>query len=303
MVGALDSVHQGEIIDIAGGVYVLPAGRVFSLPAKSTARSTQRAIITGSDGYPPQINLNEKSVLSGIWFGGTKYPSEVGNFLNILDLNATITECTFWGYSDCIAGNVGKNSVISKNRFVNCGYGGLYHDIYCSGGTAGTISEGIHVGGSGYKIQLFHSPVGITIHANFMAGSLNGDMAIQEGYDVITNNILWGPSVQYWNAGNCQFDKNIFGVDRQAFYDVTLEGNIADGNVFCNGQTTFGTNPQTWNTAAITANLGHTKAEIDTAISNLISKFGQTTQQIHDDATIETDFTVLRDVINAWKDQ
>jgi hypothetical protein len=58
-----------------------------------------------------------------------------------------------------------------------------------------------------------------------------------------------------------------------------------------------------WGAAAIATNLGHTKAAIDTAISNLITKFGQTTAQIYADATIEADFAVLKDCIDAWKNQ
>lgn len=276
-----------------------------TIPAGATIQpdTGARPVVVHSDGSPPGVQFGAGCSVSGIWFGGTKFADENGRIISFLEGGgANVQGNTFWGYSQGMGGNVGSGNTIKQNRFVNCGFGGLYHDIYCSNSGNTEISEGIHVGGAGYKIHLYHNPEGLTIRSNFMANSSNSDMAIQQGNDTIDHNILWGTvAVTYWNAGGCTFDKNIFGPDRIAFADVTQSENTADGNVFCNGQTTFGTNPQTWDTAAIATNLGKTKAQMDTAKSNLVSKFQQTTAQIYADATIEADFAVLKAVIDTWK--
>jgi hypothetical protein len=71
--------------------------------------------------------------------------------------------------------------------------------------------------------------------------------------------------------------------------------------VFCNGQATFETNPVVWDDAAILENLGYIKAQIDATIASLITKFSQTTAQILADETIESEFAVIKAVIDARK--
>ena len=88
-----------------------------------------------------------------------------------------------------------------------------------------------------------------------------------------------------------------------AFTDVTTESNSADGNVFCNGQTAFGTNSHTWTDTDIASNLGYNTATINSAVSDLITRFGNSVATIQADATIETDFAVLKSVVDAWKNQ
>jgi hypothetical protein len=301
---ALETVTSGMTIHMNDGIYTQDA---MMIPAGVTAQPVDgaRPIVVHSDGSPPTVEFGAGCSVTGIWFGGTKFADENGRIIAFLTGGgANVEGCTFWGYSQGMGGWVGSSNLITKNRFVDCGYGGLQHDIYCSNSGDTQISEGIHIGGAGYKIHLYHNPEGLTIRANFMAASADSDMAIQQGNDTITHNILWGPvTASYWNADNCVFSKNIFGADRSPFTDIT-DGdptNTADGNVFCNGQTPFGTNPQTWDEAAIATNLGKTKAQIDAAISALETAFGQTVQQIHDDATIESNFAVLKAVIDTWK--
>jgi hypothetical protein len=286
----MDGVYTLDTMTVKSGVTVRPIAGA-------------RPVVVHSDGSPPAVEFGAGCSVTGIWFGGTKFPDESGRIISFLTGgNATIQDCTFWGYSQGMGGFVGSSNLITRDRFVNCGYGGLYHDIYCSNSGDTEISEGIHIGGAGYKIHLFHDPEGLTIRANLMADSSGSDMAIQQGNDIIANNILWGPvSVSYWNAGGCTFSKNIFGPDRADFTDVSVT-NTADGNVFCNGQTPFGTNPQTWDDAAITTNLGKSAAQIDAAISALETAFGGTVQQIHDNATIEAHFATLKSVIDTWKE-
>ncbi|HLE91769.1 MAG TPA: right-handed parallel beta-helix repeat-containing protein [Anaerolineales bacterium] len=285
----LDGIYTQDTMTVPSGVNV-------------QAVAGSRPVVIHSDGSPPGLQFGAGCSVTGVWFGGTKFADENGRIINFLSGGgATVDGCTFFGYSQGMGGWVGSSNLITKNRFVNCGYDGLWHDIYCSNSGNTEISEGIHVGGAGYKIHLYNNPEGLTIRANFMGGSTVSDMAIQQGNDTIANNILWGEVVaSYWNAENCIFSKNIFGPDRAYFTDVS-SNNTADGNVFCNGQTPFGTNPQTWDAAAIATNLGKTKSEIDMAISTLIAAFSQTVQQIHDDAMIETHFATLKAVIDAWK--
>lgn len=288
----MDGIYTQDTLTIPTGVSVRAVGGA-------------HPVVVHSDGSPPRLQFSAGCSVTGVWFGGTKFADENGRIISFLEGGGvTVEGCTFWGYSQAMGGWVGSSNLIKQNRFVNCGYGGLHHDIYCSNSGDTEISEGIHVGGAGYKIHLYHNPEGLTIHANFMANSSISDMAIQQGNDTITNNILWGTvTASYWNADNCIFTKNIFGIDRAPFTDITAGDptNTVDGNVFCNGQTPFGANPEIWDTAAIATNLGKTKVQIDTAITSLISAFEQTVQQIHDSTTIETHFATLKSVVDAWK--
>ena len=263
-----------------------------------------KPIIVGTDGFPPDITVGSNCIIDGIFIGGSK--EEIHGFVNFTGQNSTIQNCTFWGFGQ-LMGGVAVNNTIKNNRFVNNGVGALDHDIYINDSTVSPlntlIQENIHIGGEGYKIHLYHNPEGVTIHANFMGGSIISDLAVQQNTHTITNNILWDADYQYWNAGTCVFNKNIIGVDRVAFTDIIAwaETNTADGNVFANGQTEFGTNPVAWVEADIETNLGYSKAVIDAAIQSLITKFQQTTQQIYDDATIEADFTIFKNIIDTWK--
>lgn len=306
---AQNSYWGGDTLYLRDGVYTLDS---FTVGQSGTLRGCTiapapgaRPVIVGSDGYPPAVDAKSGVKVKDLWFLGAKYQNAGARVVNIGN-GSTFEGCTFSGYGQCIAEGSGYNNLYLRNRFVNCGYGTLYHDIYISNASApvgSTVQENIHVGGQAYKIHLYHDPVDVKIIANFMAGSSHSDLAVQYGSHLVKNNILWGVcAVSYWNAQSCIFNKNIMGPDRIAFSDPT-QGNTVDGNVYCNGQTAYGTNPQTWNTAAIQTNLGYTKAQIDTAVSNLITKFQQTPQQIHDDLTIESDFAVLRGVIDAWKNR
>lgn len=270
---------------------------------KTIISHSGKPIIVGTDGFPPDITISNNCNINGVWFSGIKFADEGTRHINFTGSNSTIQNCIISGYGQCIGG-VAVNNTIKNNIFVNCGYGTLYHDIYISDSSVSPlntiIQENIHIGGAGYKIHLYHNPEGAIIHANFMGGSSVSDLAVQQGADIITNNILWDTQIQYWNAGGCAFNKNIMGVDRVAFTDIT-ETNMANGNVFANGQTAFGTNSQAWVEADITTHLGYSKTVIDTAIQSLITKFQQTTQQIYEDTTIEADFTIFKNIIDTWK--
>lgn len=315
--GAADAAGtQSDPVDLNTGLRI-STNRLYLLDGIYTVSETLvippitvigigRPIITHSDGYPPAVSIKNKANISGIWFGGNKFPDENGRVI-FIGQDVIVQNCTFWGYSQCLTpGSSGARDIYLKNRFVNCGYLDHYHDLYISNGsdTYDQIRENIHVGGGGFKIHLYHNPEQVIIRGNFMGGCTHSDLAVQQGYHTISNNILWNAVVSYWNAENCVFDKNIIGPDRTAFFNVTRQaGNTANGNVFCNGQLPFGSNPQIWDEAAIVMNLGYTSTDIDTAVGSLISKFGKTMRQIHDDVTIEDDFSVLRGVIDTWKDK
>ena len=299
----------GRIVYLRDGVYTMDVVTINSNNIVSNAPS-ERPVITNSSGLPPRVVINAGANISGVWFGGTKDTEDSTRSIDFIDGSSVVAGCTFFGYSNGMVGHVEQENLIKQNRFVNCGLGDLIHDIYVSGPPSNsqcgsTIKENIHLGGAGYKLQLYHEPTWITIHANFYSNSNTGDMAIQQGDDTITNNILWdcNSAYQYWNAGSCVFNKNIIGPSRVAFTDVTTESNSADGNVFCNGQTAFGTNSHTWTDTDIASNLGYNTATINSAVSDLITRFGNSVATIQADATIETDFAVLKSVVDAWKNQ
>ncbi len=317
----LDGIYQRDSLIVDNSVTIQNA-------------EAARPIITGSDGYPPAVSLSEKSTIRGIWLGGTRETApgrvvQVGGNTNILN-------CTFFGYYGVVAEGPYADNLYQFNRFVNCGGGGLYHDVYISGDTRARIFDNIFVGGEGYKVHNWHGAANSNTKRNFMAESF---------YEYVSNdvtqncedNVFWNhtPPVQSWltvNLSKGTFIHNLFGnrtfgtgkwtnqmnggvsdegltVDRlglvgDRYLDVTSWEGFGIWVGPFNGDGAVlpapGTNYTHYAVEDVTALLGYSEEQIDGATSALIAKFQQTTQQIHDDTTIEADFAVLSAVLAAW---
>lgn len=325
----------GQDVRMLDGVYTKD---IIDIPDYSKLRADvgARPIIMRSDGYPPAVNVGASCVVGGVWFGGMRYTSE-GTPVIQVQHDATIQNCTFFGYYQGISEGAGYNNTYQYNRFVSCGGGGLYHDIYISSDSHANILDNIFLGGEGYKIHLWHAAANATVTGNFCAECYY-ELVTQHQTNVVQDNVFWNHTAptQAWLTVNLSaglFTHNLFG--RRTFgtgkWDTQMNGGADDLGLTVDrcgligdryqDTTTWpgytvnvgpyngeghvlpapGTNYTHYAVTDLPALLGYSEAEIDTAVSNLITKFGQTTQQIHDDAEIETYFATLKAVIDAWK--
>jgi hypothetical protein len=319
-INMLDGVHQ---IDVEVNV---PANVVLK------AVSGARPIITRSDNKPPRVHLNAGTMVNGIWFGGSK--ETVVERPITLNNDATIQDCTFFGYYGGIAEGGNSNHLFEGNRFINCGTAGHYHDLYISGDTHAKIYDNIFIGGEGYKIHLWHEAANADIQGNFVAECLLG-LVLQHSTNQAINNIFWNDTVRPMSthliAG--MFLHNLFGhrTDGTGKWDHQMNGGEGDlgltvdrcgyiGDRYLDTTTwpgsevyvgpyngdghvlpAAGTNYIRYAVEDLPALLGYSEAQIDAAVEALEQAFAQTVQQIHDDSTIETHFATLKAVVDAWK--
>lgn len=288
------------------GIYEV-SGEFSDLEVSGTflAHTGSRPIVTRSDGSPPSISIQSGAVVRGMWFGGIRPESDDGARTITVGSGCTVEDCTLFGYIDGIQnGADAHGNVYSRNRFVNCGYQLRWHPIYIANlNSAGPedgclVEECIFVGCEGYSVHLYHQPSYGLAQYNLIGRALYG-LALQgdqQGPVSGNRNIIWGvtntPLYNSTTLGTC---------DHNVWQGCSKPNAPDDHNYFVSPVPTAGTNPVVWQEADVVANLGASSAAIDAAIAALITKFGQTTQQIHDDATIEAEFAVLKSVIDTWK--
>lgn len=300
------------------GVYTLDTVTV-SAGVTMQADTGARPVIVHSDGKAPQVHLNANATIDGVWFGGTK---QTENRPLTLNNGATVKNCTFFGYYGCVSEGGNTNHLFEDNNFVNCGDGSLFHDLYISNNHAagGCIIRGnVHIGGEGYKLHLYNGvnaayPSNVQATGNFYAAGQWGQAVYGSGHTV-TKNVIWsvsqaGSQITATLDISSTFDwsENVIGLETAArFFGTPSEGRTIDNNCIVDGAPAdvagddIGTNPHVWQEADIAANLGKSSAQINAAISALETSFAGTVQQIHDDATIEGNFAILRAVVDAWK--
>lgn len=302
----LDGVYTQDIVTVLAGVTM-------------QAAPGARPIIVHSDGKAPRVYLNANAIIDGVWFGGAK---QTGDRPLTLNNGAKVQNCTFFGYYGCVSEGGNTNHQFLNNRFVNCGSGSFFHDIYISEGHAadGCIIEGnIHIGGEGYKLHLFNGvnstyPSNVQATGNFYASGQWGQAVYGTSHS-ITKNIIWsvaqtGSQITATLDANATFDwsQNVIGLNTaDRFFGTPSVGRTIDNNCIVDGAPAevagdnIGINSHIWQESDIVANLGNSSANIDAAISALESSFAQTVQQIHDDAGIEGNFTTIKNVIDTWK--
>jgi len=288
------------------GIYEV-SGEFSDLEVSGTflAHTGSRPIVTRSDGSPPSISIQSGAVVRGMWFGGIRPESDDGARTITVGSGCTVEDCTLFGYINGIQnGADAHGNVYSRNRFVNCGYQLHWHPIYIANlNSAGPedgclVEESICVGCEGYSVHFYHEPSYGLAQYNFIGRALYG-LALQgdqQGPVSGNYNIIWGvtnaPLYNSTTLGTC---------DHNVWQGCGQPNTPDDQNYFVSPVPTSGTNPVVWQEADIVSNLGTSSAAIDVAIGALVTKFGQTTQQIHDDTTIEAEFTTLKSVIDTWK--
>jgi hypothetical protein len=315
----MDGIYTQDIVILRPGLTMQPVNGA-------------RPIVKKASGYPPSVQVLAGSTCTGIWFGGTR-ESAPNTAVQVGD-GATISGCTFFGYYQCISEGGHVNCLYRNNRFVNCGGDGLWHSIYISGDSHARIYDNLFVGGQGYNIHLWHFEDHIDVQGNFCGGGFF-EFVMQKIADQAIDNVFWNhvsadASPLTVNIGAGTFTHNLFGhktmgtgkwdqdmngntgltVDRlgligDAYVDTTtwpghtytIGPFVGDGHVL----PAPGTNYTHYAVTDLPALLGYSEAEIDAAVAVLISTFGQTVQQIHDDQSIESNFAILRNVVDAWR--
>lgn len=273
------------------------------------AATGTRPVIVGVDGYPPAVYARNDTTVSGLWFGGTKPAAVSGSRGVQSSKRSTWQDCTFFGYyGGIINGSDQHANIYRRNRFVNCGSGLYYHPIYVANLNSSQESDGvlteecIAVGCEGYSFHYYHEPSYGLAQYNLMCDAKYG-LALQgdEGGPVSGNrNILWtasdAPLYDICSLGTC--DHNVW---RGCSKPLAGGSGTFDTNYFVDPVPTSGTNPVVWGEEDIVANFGDSSSNIDAAVSALEASFAESVATIQADATIETNFAVLKAVIDTWK--
>lgn len=290
------------------GVYILD---VLNAQANVdiSAVAGARPIVVHSDGGPPAVSIGSNCEVSGIWFGGLRPASDVGARTIVMGQNSVVRDCTLFNYINGIQnGDNAHGNIYRRNRFVVCGYGAFYHPLYVANMNSSQQSDGvlseenIMVGCEGFSVHYYHEPAYGVAQYNFIGDAQDG-LAVQgddSGPVSGNRNIIWtasgSPLYDIVSSGNC--NNNVW---RGCSQPSAGGAGTFDNNYFVSPVPTAGTNPVVWQEADVVTNLGNSSANIDAAISALETAFAQTVQQIHDDATIETNFATLKAVIDTWK--
>lgn len=297
----MDGIYSQDTVTLRSGVTMLPA-------------TGARPVIVHSDGEAPAVILGNGCTLSGIWFGGVNGSTDRAFQLGD---NCRVISNTFFNWYEVVAEGGHTRNIYQNNRFVNCGTGSLYHDMYISEGhavDACLIQGNIHIGGQGYKSHLFNSvngayPSNVKLLNNFY-GDVQWGQAIYGTGHSVTKNIIWSVTgiIATLAGSDFTWSQNVIGLDTTTRLFMHPENNqTEDGNCFVSGSVALsypdyrGTNPVVWQESDVVANLGNSSTNIDAAIAALESAFTQTVQQIHDDSTIETHFATIKAVIDTWK--
>jgi hypothetical protein len=317
----MDGIYQQDTVAIQPGLFL-------------KAVDGARPVVTQADNTPPTVDIGAGARVEGVWFGGTKDTSPQTTIYAKND--AQIVGNTFFGYFGGVSEGTHYNNLYQSNRFVNGGGGGYYHDIYISAEHSNAkIYDNLFVGGEGYKMHLWHYATGVDMRRNFLAEYYYGTV-LQHVSDSAVDNVFWNHKptpgagqLLTVNIGAGTFVHNLFGnrTNGTGKWDQDLNNGIltadrlgligdrhtdtttwpgetvavgpynGDGHVL----PAPGTNYTHYAVTDLPALLGYSEAQIDAACAALIAAFGQTIQQIHDDATIEGQFAILRAVVDAWK--
>lgn len=299
------NLTDGGTLLLLDGIYSTASGYILgkvgaTLQTTVKAQTGTRPILTTASGTPPSIILRARTTLDGVWLGGGRTATDTalthGN-------DCIIQNCTFFNYYEVINEGASTRDQYLSNRFVNCGTGLLYHDIYISNmsaaaGQGAVIRNNIHVGGEGYKIHLWHDPKYTTIQNNFSAGRY--DIVVQGDGHTVDHNIVWCCWLWPNAPTNSTVSKNVVGpVAQYGTQGGMGAGSTSDGNISVAPAATWGTNPTQWTQGQWQANAGYSVAQIDDTVNNLTDAFLQSTANIWIDNGIEPLFTILAVVRDA----
>lgn len=275
------------------------------------AAAGARPVITNNDGTPPRVEILAGTQITGVWFGGSTDP--INKPVNVYK-DVTLNGCVFFGYYGALGmGSDGVRQVVTDCRFVNCGNGNLYHDIYVSNSSAGVgegaqLLNGIHLGGQGYKLHCWHGPANVVLRKNFC--HTGHAISALDGTGTISDNIFWGQSVDFepfnWTSMQSgQITHNLTG-NLIGAAGVMPSGTTVDNNSFVSPNQRggpWGTNQHQYTRSDVATLCGVSADAIDAAITVLLASFGASVAAIQADASIPTNFALLAGVAQTWAAQ
>ncbi len=309
----LSHVRGDTVLELMGGIYRIPNGSILYLGGLGSPRSTIRAasgerpIVTGENGLPPYIYVQNSTRVEGIWFGGAA--DSVDTPINMSN-DDEIVGCVFWGYYGGIA-DASKHNLYENNLFVNCGRGTLYHPIYISGQSVSwdsctIVRRNVFVGGEGWAIHLWHGPTYVKVENNFV-GNVSHCFA-SDGVPVIArDNVFWSHTAQPTIVirGDMNLSHNLIGKNHTyyEYRDPAALRVTADRNSFIEPASPggpFGTNPIRWDETETELRLGTRAANIYSAISVLEDVFKQPAASIQTNPTPGRKWLVLLEALDYW---
>jgi len=298
-----------------------PAGTSPTNMTLWTADPGVRIIFTSTTNTPPTINLPSYFQLDGVWLGGTRIENPTGIFMGGSPISryVWVTNCTIFGYHDGLEVGSAEYYLIQGDRFVNTGGGTFDHSIYASGNDNHDGTETNHgiidyilcvAGGGGYCIHCFPANKSMIVTRNGIFGPGSWGVAAYGKAFLIANNFAWrgyqgtgldapvttiGINTNIDISTNSIVENNIVGRDSGTFmrgdlFTVTTNASI-DGSIYgCPGCV----NTIALSSADNAANVGLSTTAIDNAVAALKASFAQDLTTILNDATIETNFAILR---------
>jgi len=225
---ASESIHPGDAVIIADGVYRLPGRHLAFMPggidaAHPTtfkAAPKSRVIITGPEDAPANIDIGmgrqgDYIRVEGLWFGGKRLEFMVDlvqQGIKERDPNDAcmkvggtpigkgkqVINCTIFNTKNGLITGSTEDLLIQGCRFVMTGHGGHFHGIYLSGGDSKgegqsnhlIVDRNIFVGGEGYAIHGYHAVRNVICTRNLVAGHRWG--LVLDGSDhLVANNFFW----------------------------------------------------------------------------------------------------------------
>lgn len=316
----LAALTAGDTLMLADGIYSgnWHAPNILTIPASVTvqAESGARPVLTSSDDTPPRVDVLTPSVVNGLWFGSATKPT-ANDTVIITYSQAQMKNCTFFNYDQCLlTQQTGHTILISACRFINCGYGGLSHDIYITnhayGGAYGCrMTDCINIGGQGWKYHSWGGATETEILRNFTGGRFGvsnvPNWAACNGTGTFTDNVFWSTDstleqmqINAMTSGSVYH--NLIGYHTgwiPAFLsNAILRGNNSNIDVYRNNWDGIGTN---YTRAEVISLLGVSADDVDAACTAINTSFTtQSIAQILADATIEANFAIIDAARLAW---
>jgi hypothetical protein len=340
---AINNISAASTLIIKEGVYVVDnteqhyiggdaAGISKNNATIIKAASGERVLITGDDGKPPRITLDNDFIrIEGIWFGG-EWDVVNGFQFGVsgggrVDSGREIIGCTFFGYKT-IRGGLIENTFWQNNRFIRTGVANDPPMVYMSGdhgigyGNNDVFDNNYFITGNGYAINGWHTYHNFVITRNFIGnvwGGFIGDgrgseyQGNVEGSDhIVANNVFWNSGEgqgQGFNAAtiiasNTHFRNNLLvdhsniAVSHSTEYGhQTLENTIISHNAFLNVPVTH---PGNYHITISEDNeeneIGVNQETVNNAINWIDNAFSQDATSIFNNDEINAKFEILDNV-------
>lgn len=330
---AVENISSASTLTISGGVYTVDNSQEYKIGGQAggvdannativRAADGQRVIITGDDGKPPRIVLDDDFIrIEGIWFGGD-WVIDGGKEFSVsgggrVDHGREIIGCAFFGYRS-VRGGLVEQTFWQHNKFIRTGVANDPPMVYMSGdhgigyGSHDIFDHNIFINGKGYAINGWHSYHNFMITRNVIAnvwGGWIGDgrgseyQGNVEGSDhLIANNLIINSgenngfnaatliaSNTHW-INNIHIDRSNIAVSHNETYGYeTLENLKVNKNAFLNVPISHrGENNVELTEGSEESELGISKTALTNTIDAIDQAFAQGPDVLLNDTALNT---------------